>query len=814
VIPGGRGLLPPLGLSDGGERVLRHAHSRSLCPSILPPGTLTPRRFLGYSERALKAHATGITLVLTVAFAVGLSIAPIRDVFRPFPALATESPVAVLARVLLPPRADVHAQDAITGAPDAPAVDAELPEEQPPADGRSRDREEDLLAAGAPTGNARLYAGLPSFEVRGARALDRWAERVGARHLAIEEGCRRVDAYGTCVRRALDDFFDRLEPLRRGDGMFPVRIVHLGDSQIASDHIADLVRRRLQFRYGSSGRGFLFVDRPTRVSGRKVRTGEASEGWQIASITDRELPGLVGFTGVRFTSRGSRQNTRFEVDRSRFAEVAFLTARNGGTLEISADGQTLSSLLTRYDEPALAFSRVRIPAGSKALTLQVEGGEISVLGATLESGAPGVVYDTVGLPGAMFKVFLRAPESAFASQLARRHPALVILMLGGNEAYEIGRGWQKLDGVRRDAKALIQRIRVATPAASCLLLSPMDAGLRTVSGTIAARPHTQEVGRVIREVALEAGCAFWDIFAAMGGERSVARWYEQELFHPDLIHPKGRGADLLGHLFEVALENARQARPGMQVERIDSGEIEGASGSALAHLFERLRAQEATTIVQVADSPWSTDAFSSTVRARLANALQPSARAPRLDSLAPPESGALGDDARKHEWAEALRARGASLLVLAPAAPEDALEVDAGALRAEQSAVLSAMRSAVPDASCLVVGPADRVYLLPGQGAIPAQSTDVATRVLRELAAAQGCAFWSARGAMGGRGAMRRWQSLDPALADSSGARLTRAGLVALGDAFADELVAAWRAWVASGEARAEAGAAPAGGTP
>jgi lysophospholipase L1-like esterase len=757
----------------------------------------------------LRAHATGITLVLTIALAVGLSVAPIPAVFRPFPALATGSPVEV-ARMLLPARRQIPAQDAITGAPDSPAgADAELPDGESPSNDRAADV--DVLTGTTPTGNARLYAGLPAFEVRTARALDRWAERAGARHVPIEEGCRRVEADGTCARRALDGFFDRLEPLRRGDGLFPVRIVHLGDSQIASDHITDVVRRRLELRYGSSGRGFLFVDRPTRFSGRKVRTGEASEGWQIANITDREAPTLVGFTGVRFTARG-KQKTRFEVGRSRFAEVAFLTARNGGTLEISADGEVLSTLLTRFDEPALAFSRVRIPAGAKALTLQTDGGEVSVLGATLESGAPGVVYDSVGLPGGMFKVFLRVPESAFASQLARRHPSLVIVMLGGNEAYEMTRGWQKLDDVRRNAQALVQRIRAGTPEASCLLLGPMDAGIKTVSGAIAPRPHTQEVGRVIREVALQGGCAFWDLFAAMGGERSAARWYEQDLFHPDLVHPKVRGADLLGHLLDVALESARQARPGMEVARIESGEIDGASGSALAHLFDRLRAKEPATIVQVAGSPWSSETFSSKLRGRLESALQTAGRAPALDSVAPPESGALSDAALKQSWTEALRARGPHLLVLAPAAPEYPLEMDADAFRAEQASVLSAMRAAAPAASCLVVGPPDRLHLLPGQGAVPAESTDIATRALRELAASEGCAFWSARGAMGGRGAMRRWQSIDPPLGDATGARLTPAGVSALAEAFADELVSAWRAEVASGEARAETGAAPAGG--
>ena len=772
----------------------------------------------------MKAHATGITLALTIALAVGLSLAPVPDVLRPFPTLTTEPPAMLIARVLLPSRAggEVHAQDALTGAPDALSLEAEGEEDPASVDDASLGGAEfqsgtnvgDAQQAGdaragdsssTTPSNARLYAGLPSFEVHKALALDQWVERIGARHMAIEEGCRVSAPDGACLRRALDDFFDRLEPLRRGDGMQPVRIVHLGDSQIASDYITDLVRRRLEFRYGSAGQGFLFVDRPTRSSGRKVRTGDASDGWEIVKITERENPGPVGFSGVRFTARGGRQTTRYEVGRARLAEVAFITSRAGGTLEIFGDGRPLSRSLSRFDQPELAFSRVHIPAGTKALTVEAEGDEVSLLGVTLESAVPGIVYDTVGLPGAMFDVFLRAPDRAFTAQLARRDPALVVVMLGGNETYKIGRGWLKLEKARAHAKALAQRIRSAAPGASCLLLAPMDAGVREANGAISPRAHTREVGAAIREVALESGCAFWDALTAMGGEGAAGRWYQEELFQDDLIHPRKRGADILGHLLETALEQARQSRPGMLVGRVEPREIEGASGAAFARLFG---AKKAMTIVHVGEAPFSTDAFTARVRRRLGAAFPAPGRSPRIESLPAPGPATLADA----QSLEAGRIREADLLVIAPPTPNNAAETDPPALRARDASIVSSVRAAAPDAACILVAPADALRPLPGGGVAPDDSIDVATRVLRELAESERCAFWSARAAMGGRGAMRRWQSLDPVFGDESGTQLTAAGVAAVADAFAEDLQAAWRHWLLSGEARAEAGNGPAGG--
>jgi hypothetical protein len=113
--------------------------------------------------------------------------------------------------------------------------------------------------------------------------------------------------------RALDPFFEQVEALQSGSRTLPVRVVHLGDSQIASDYITDLVRHRLELRYGSGGRGFLFVDRPTPGAGRRVRTGDAADSWKVVKITDSKPSGPLGFSGVRFVSSDGRA-TRYSLE--------------------------------------------------------------------------------------------------------------------------------------------------------------------------------------------------------------------------------------------------------------------------------------------------------------------------------------------------------------------------------------------------------------------------------------------------------------------------------------------------------------------
>ena len=54
-----------------------------------------------------------------------------------------------------------------------------------------------------------------------------------------------------------------------------------------------------------------------------------------------------------------------------------------------------------------------------------------------------------------------------------------------------------------------------------------------------------------RRVARETGCGFFDTFAAMGGEGTMARWYTEQprLVSADLIHPYPAGGKKIATIF-------------------------------------------------------------------------------------------------------------------------------------------------------------------------------------------------------------------------------------------------------------------------
>jgi lysophospholipase L1-like esterase len=542
---------------------------------------------------SLKPTSTGWTLAFTVLLAVGLSLAPLPEKYRPLPTLRQEGSLGPkLAALVLPAslrgvKAPRPPSD--TMAPDTPrAAVAEVDTAADDTDPK----------AGPEVGEAPAVPGIGLEELSAptlatARELEALRERMGAKHVDIELNCRKTREDGSCEEDGLAPFMKALADLRADTRRTPVRVVHLGDSLIASDYITDVVRDRLQERFGSGGPGFLYIHR-LASAGRATRAGTASsDGWKMERLVDTHWPrDRVGWTGVAFSTNGAAQSTRYSVEGAREAELFFLAQPANGAVQVAVDGKNTQRIQTRAfgTQAEAAFARLRIPEGSKTLTVTASG-KTELHGVAVESGTPGVVYDTVGLLGGMAEVYLRAQPQAFRAQLKHRKPSLVVLMVGGNEAFFLSRERTTLPEVRTQMKELVSRVRSAVPDAACLVMSPIDAGVRTLSGEVITRRHSAEVAEVFREEARNGGCAFYDTLAAMGGEGSALKWLEAGLMLEDLVHPRVRGSNLLGHLFDLALQRTFARSHPPRVPGTDMTGMQDAS-PALRRTFDALARRE------------------------------------------------------------------------------------------------------------------------------------------------------------------------------------------------------------------------------
>ncbi|MCY1082969.1 GDSL-type esterase/lipase family protein [Archangium lansingense] len=377
-------------------------------------------------------------------------------------------------------------------------------------------------------------------------------KKLGVREPRLENPC--VAPSGTtCSRTALSPFFESLDALSSRGASSPAVISAFGNSLIAGDRIVDIIREELGANFGDGGRGVLTMDR-LGPYGPRVRTGFARGGWEPRTLGELKLAELpFGITGIYHRSTTARASSRFALENEPHGTLWWLDVPRAGQLSVHADGKELARAEPQGSgqAQALAFD---IPEGTRHLEVIAEGRGAVVLGLVLQHQRPGIVLDTLGVPSADANLFLRAREDIFRTQLAERSPRLLLFILGGNEAKRLEWGRSNLAEVEEGLRSLVRRSRAAAPGSACLVVGPIDA-VRGGNGAnkLAQRPYLDEVISIERQIALSEGCAFFDIFSAMGGSGSLARFVQAGLVHEDLVHPRSHGLDILGQLITDAL---------------------------------------------------------------------------------------------------------------------------------------------------------------------------------------------------------------------------------------------------------------------
>ncbi len=404
-----------------------------------------------------------------------------------------------------------------------------------------------------------------------AARLRRFARQMHARGAAVDDPC--ADESSGCLPALAGAFdaFDRAVAVNDRAG-----VVIFGNSLIAADRIVNVVRRRLTEQLGDAGRGFVLADRLGPI-GPRDRTATDASGWVPTSVAD-----LVHAPEVRGAPHGVAGAAHVSVG------PAVSRFRLAGEDEVTVMGWALPGrpgLSARVDQgrwqplvvvdgavadpgegPAGApiLHRLHLPKGAASLELRTTGRGAVVHGVALEHGGGGVVVDTFGVAAADAPRFLDIDATIFETELDARQPDLVVLMLGGNETKRVAWKQRSLDEVATALRALIRRTRPGTDR-SCLVVGPIDAVVGTDAKAgqdpLGQRPELTTINDIHRHVALAEGCAYIDLYAAMGGKGSLQRLKAAGALHDDLVHPREQGLAMLGQLVADALLQAWRVSP-------------------------------------------------------------------------------------------------------------------------------------------------------------------------------------------------------------------------------------------------------------
>ena len=354
---------------------------------------------------------------------------------------------------------------------------------------------------------------------------------------------------------ALAPFFEALARTERGEGL--TRVTHLGDSSVGMDALPHGLRRRFQERFGDGGAGFLLLTQPAEsYTNRTVRFRETSP-WSSCVVVRRcQRDGHYGLGGVSAESRG-RSSTTIEPREGRSAsraELWYLAQPRGGRVLFEL-GEASVEIDTASDTLEDRWHVLEGPEGDLTARVRALGGRVRAYGVVLENDGPGVVWDSLPMVGAFTRRVLAYDEAHFTRQLARRDPDLVVLNYGGNDLRGVVGG---LSGERlqEETAQVLGRVRAAVPDAACLMVGITD---HIASGLAEVQPrHVQTVIDAQRAAASQAGCAFWDQVAAMGGAGSFSTWYRRGLTAGDGKHLSAQGREVIAARLHAALMHARQ----------------------------------------------------------------------------------------------------------------------------------------------------------------------------------------------------------------------------------------------------------------
>lgn len=283
--------------------------------------------------------------------------------------------------------------------------------------------------------------------------------------------------------------------------------------------------------------------------------------WQSFNITfggiDTSRYGLAGVVSTS-TVAASATISGHKAEKGRQplarADLYYQVQPGGGSLTVKARGGAGANLSTAADKMADKYKELKLGGATGVVVATGGDGPVAVYGVALETAGPGATWETFGVAGSSIGSLTRQGRAHLAGQVARRKPDLVVYMTGGNEVGYPSLSSGEGEGYAEAYGVALTKLRAGAPDASCLVVGPLDQATRS-RGEVVSKPMLTRMITIQQKVATDAGCAFWDARAAMGGEGGFKRFLEHQPKYAwtDLMHLTQEGQDLIGQGLADAL---------------------------------------------------------------------------------------------------------------------------------------------------------------------------------------------------------------------------------------------------------------------
>lgn len=349
-----------------------------------------------------------------------------------------------------------------------------------------------------------------------------------------------------------------------------IRVLHYGDSQIEGDRITGYLRQKFQERFGGSGAGYIPVIQTENVAlqvalkqqgqwkrytayGRRDTTLQTNHFGAYGSF-GRFVPQLVsvdssGFNaGLEITPIKSSYKNCFNISSIKLLSGALhapLTVRITSGEQIVAEKEYSLSNDVVADE-------WNIDNGSQSVRIGFKANQSPDLyGILLDGNAPGVAFDNIPMRGSSGTDFTKIDFNDLKQTYEKLDVEMLIYQFGVNVVPNILEDYTFYERWVYDQ---LTYLRKAKPEIPILVIGISDMSMKDGDDFV-SYPNIVKIRDAQKRAAFRAGCAFWDMYLAMGGENSMVAWVNANppLATQDYTHFNYAGSRIISQLLCKAL---------------------------------------------------------------------------------------------------------------------------------------------------------------------------------------------------------------------------------------------------------------------
>ncbi|MFZ5551625.1 MAG: hypothetical protein ACOZCO_00810 [Bacteroidota bacterium] len=366
----------------------------------------------------------------------------------------------------------------------------------------------------------------------------------------------------------LHPFFAKLAGLSSSKKI--VRIIHYGDSQIEGDRMTAYIRQKLQAKFGGNGPGMIpaynqyntlsFVQ--TLSSNFKRYTAFADVSKDVKHKKYGSMASLARFTKiVADTLIPLQEETEGWIEIG-YGKQAFGNARQFNRvrlfygnckspvfMQVTNNGEVIheDSLIADGNMHSIELSFASTP---EKLRYTFKGKDSPDFYGFSLDGNFGVAVDNVAMRGSSGTFLNKVDQSLMGRMYSELGVELFIMQFGGNVMpyLEDEKEAKEYANYFYSQLVALKRIR---PGACVVVIGPSDMSLKD-EGEWKTYPMLPYVVDELKAASFKAGAAYWDMFAAMGGENSMPTWVEKGLAVEDYTHFSPGGARFVAEMFYEA----------------------------------------------------------------------------------------------------------------------------------------------------------------------------------------------------------------------------------------------------------------------